>query len=1166
MRLEISVDHKYFIENIEKLGWKNITNSYPDLKEHSISPSYIIEEELDKKIKEINKDIFDKLSNNSINKILNEIKRKIQNSTLSEFSDYIKHGITIDNPEDPYTSLNLKLIDYDNISRNSFFYAHELKFRGLDIIEPDFTLFINGIPLALVEIKRKLPDSEYEALNQLSIYEIKAPELAKMVHIGFAIGMKNGYVPIFPNYDNKPREKNLQIWKVDEENNNIKDDIYDLLKPTTLLNFLKYYVFVIKSDNNYYRITARYYQYRAAEKSFNRIKEYLKEYLDQKSDKNRGLIWHWIGSGKTYTMFFIAYKFLLNYSDRNPIIFIVVDRQDLEKQHSDIFSKIHDKLLTDYKNITKINSISELHQLIKQIKESEFSNNGKTAPRGIYIVTIQKFQKGDLENEEREGIINLLCKLKDEYLDYLKTSNPSEYEEIRSRPSELNDKNKIEECFKLGAPKKKEILFLIDEAHRSQYGRLASVRRLAFPNAITIGFTATPILNEDKNTLREFSYPDLNEFYLDAYSINDSIKDGATLPIIYKSIKEGENGIRFQLDENEIKKYIEEYLKNEREGKDISEYFEQNSINISDKQLKNIINEIKTILQNEKRINALAKYITEHILEDTQTIDINDKSKDFNTKISEFRFKAMIVMVNRKACVLMKKSLDKHLIETFGEQAKNWSEIVMTYNYNETDSDIRQYMEELRNKYGIKDFDEINSNIIDNFKNSSDPRILIVTDMLITGFDYPKLRVMYLDKPIYSHKLLQAIGRVNRPFPGKETGLVVDSIGLLPNLKKTLIKYNRLLSQQKDIKNIEKELETTLKDENAEENNFKECFNKVKNDLKSLYVNEEDLSIDLDELKRDIKSAENWIEKYEDKIRKIRFYYYFNNLDSIDDENLSKQISRLKSTIDNLIRVVKFYNSLSSYNASSTKIIYKDDIDTIKILLRLINGQQNKKIKSLNKLLNEILDLIYDKTEIERFKEDESAIINDKVLEKMKEISEKEIKNKTYAYFLVISKKIEEDVDIDPFYKKVAEMLNKLEENWIARKQDTKEILRKLKSIYEQITKYSEDRNKMNDIDKILYSIRLALTEEFGESCKEINFNKLINLLEDIKKEIKNKSFKNAEKIIDSKKSELEEQLKKDILGNCKNIKKGDISRYIESELVEKIKDQIIRWLYENGN
>jgi hypothetical protein len=108
----------------------------------------------------------------------------------------------------------------------------------------------------------------------------------------------------------------------------------------------------------------------------------------------------------------------------------------------------------------------------------------------------------------------------------------------------------------------------------------------------------------------------------------------------------------------------------------------------------------------------------------------------------------------------------------------------------------------------------------------------------------------------------------------------------------------------------------------------------------------------------------------------------------------------------------------------------------------------------------------------------------------------------------------------------------------------------------------------MNDIDKILYSIRLALTEEYGESCKEINFNELSGFLNKIKDIIKNKSLENAKKIIDSKKSELEEHLKIDILRNCKNIKREDkdIERYIEIELVEKIKDQIIRWLYENDN
>jgi hypothetical protein len=184
----------------------------------------------------------------------------------------------------------------------------------------------------------------------------------------------------------------------------------------------------------------------------------------------------------------------------------------------------------------------------------------------------------------------------------------------------------------------------------------------------------------------------------------------------------------------------------------------------------------------------------------------------------------------------------------------------------------------------------------------------------------------------------------------------------------------------------------------------------------------------------------------------------------------------------------------------------------------------------------------------------------------MNETSEKEINNKTYTYFLAISRKIQKDLDFDPFYKKVAETLNKLEEDWIAKKQNTKDILSQLKTIYEQITKYSEDRSKMNDIDKIIYSIRLALTEGYEESCKEINFNSLSDFLKNIKDMIKNKSFKDAKYIIDSKESELEKRLKIDILKNCKNIKREDIDRYIKNELIENLKDQIIRWLYKNGN
>ncbi len=470
---------------------------------------------------------------------------------------------------------------------------------------------------------------------------------------------------------------------------------------------------------------------------------------------------------------------------------------------------------------------------------------------------------------------------------------------------------------------------------------------------------------------------------------------------------------------------------------------------------------------------------------DTQTIDLKEKSEYSNNIPDKFKFKAMVVMTNRKACVLMKRALDRYLTEMYGDQAKNWSEIVMTYNYNENDSDIMQYMEELKMKYRNNDFNSINTEIQDKFKNLSDPRILIVTDMLITGFDAPQLRVMYLDKPIHSHKLLQAIGRVNRPAPGKEKGLVVDSIGLLSNLQDALNKYNILLSQ--DNKSAKYELNETLKDEESEENNFKESLDKIKTDLKSLRIDDEDLSIDLDNLKDDIEKQENWISKYEDKIVKIAFYYSLQNLELTQENDLLQQISKLK----------------------------------------------------------EVLDLIYSASKIDPFEESESAIINEESLQKMGEISENEIKDKVYSYFLVVSRKIQDDADSDPFYKKVLEMLDKLKEEWVARKQSTKDVLQQLKTIYEQMKIYSENRDKTNNIDKIVYSIKLALAEEYGESCKEISFDRLSAFLNDIKDKIKDKSPKDAEYIIESKKSELEKKLKIDILRNCKQIKISHLDEYI---------------------
>lgn len=405
--------------------------------------------------------------------------------------------------------------------------------------------------------------------------------------------------------------------------------------------------------------------------------------------KNRGLIWHWQGSGKTFTIFFIANYFLDRYYSQNPVVFFVVDRQDLERQHDEVLKSVHEeKFRSLYK---KIESIPELCEIIETLKESEFSKN--IIPRGVYLTTIQKFQRGQTnveglsEKEDREAsqrIYSVLLSLAEKYLKHLEKTNPEEYRKVSS----LKGKDREKYLLELGGVKSKSVLFLIDEAHRSHYSTLGAVRKASFPNCVTFGFTGTPIFKHERSTFLEFSYPDEKEYYLDVYFIEESIKDGFTLPLAYEVVKEGDvkaEGIQIRLTENEIADFIKEYIK--KRGK-IEELLEAK---ITKKEIRDNITKAKVILLNPVRIDKLAKYIVDRIEEDTEN----------------FKFKAMVVAVNRLGCVRYKRALDKYLVEKFGEEARNWSEIVMTYNYKETDNEILEYMEELREKRGNKEYNEI---------------------------------------------------------------------------------------------------------------------------------------------------------------------------------------------------------------------------------------------------------------------------------------------------------------------------------------------------------------------------------------------------------------------------------------------------------------------------
>lgn len=291
---------------------------------------------------------------------------------------------------------------------------------------------------------------------------------------------------------------------------------------------------------------------------------------------------------------------------------------------------------------------------------------------------------------------------------------------------------------------KGELFVLVDEAHRSTGGDLGNYLMGALPNATYIGFTGTPIdrSSHGKGTFKVFGQDDPETRYLDKYSIRESIEDGTTVQLHYALAP---NDLRVDRDVLE-----EEFLAlTEAEG--VSDIEEINRV------LDRAVN-LKNMLKSSKRVERVAKFVAEH----------------FRENVDPMGFKAFLVAVDREACVRYKEALDKHL-------PKDHSAVVISHGHYDDEVLSRHHLTEDQEKQIRKDF-----------RNPSKlPKILIVTEKLLTGFDAPVLYSMYLDKPMRDHVLLQAIARVNRPFEDDEglrkpAGFVLDFVGIFENLERAL--------------------------------------------------------------------------------------------------------------------------------------------------------------------------------------------------------------------------------------------------------------------------------------------------------------------------------------------------------------------------------------------
>lgn len=576
----------------------------------------------------------------------------------------------------------VKLIDFEHLEKNDFLVVNQYTVQELDTKRPDIVVFVNGLPLVVIELKspsREETDAS-EAYLQLRNYQKFTPSLFTYNAFNVMSDMaltKIGTITA--------KEDRYMEWKQPTGDVAYYDTAFKaVFTPSVLLNLLKNYLLFDVREGCYAKILAGYHQYYAVEKAAQKTAEAVR------GDGKIGVFWHTQGSGKSLSMVFLAHH--PKVQEMNPTIVVITDRNDLDEQLYGQFSRTVDFLRQRAVQSTSRNAENDDTSL-KALLKNRHSG-------GIIFTTMQKFDDWDGSLSERQNII-----------------------------------------------------VMTDEAHRGQYGmeeqidtegnvHIGAARKIrnSLPHASYIGFTGTPISNKDKDT-REIFGDDI-----DVYDMTQAVKDGATRPVYYES-----RVIKLKLNDEILGKIDAEYDRLRSDGASETD-IEEN---------KKQMSHMDALLGNDVTINDLVKDIIAHYEDNRQHVCCG---------------KAMIVAYSRPIAMKIYKRIL--------EMRPDWTEkakVVMTSGNQDPEewADIiggKAYKKELAKK----------------FKDEDDPmKIAIVVDMWLTGFDVPSLATMYVYKPMKDHNLMQAIARVNRVFPDKAGGLIVDYVGIAAALKDAMKRYTK---------------------------------------------------------------------------------------------------------------------------------------------------------------------------------------------------------------------------------------------------------------------------------------------------------------------------------------------------------------------------------------
>lgn len=975
------------LQLLQKLGYTYLSPAEADKLRGAKTTNVLLEDVLRKQLREINSSIkisstkTTYISEANIENGIRALKELPMNEGYISACETAYNLITLGKAfeqsfDADKKSVTLNYIDWKNIENNVFHVTEEysvMRSMSKEHYRPDLVLFINGIPLCIIECKR--PDMK-EPLSQAISQQIRSQQddgiRSLYVYSQVTLSIATQEAAYATNATpEKFWAKWIEKFNSDEEERNYRSNLLSLknqplpveLKDKLFADRFKYvrqyfdameqgeilptvqdeYLFglcrperlmdiifnFIVFDNGEKKI-ARYQQYFAIKKSMQRI-------LQMENGRRKGgVIWHTQGSGKSLTMVMLAQAIALEKSIRNPKIILVTDRTDLDAQITGTFRKC-----------------------------GKFVENATTGQRLV-----------DLLGSKSDAVVTTII---NKFVAAIKKIN---------QPLQSHD-----------------IFVLVDEGHRTQHGIFNIDMQKTLPNACFIAMTGTPLFHKHKNTAERFGG------MIDSYTVDQAVSDKAVVPLLYEG-----RVAKQTVSENPIDTFFSLV------SEPLTEYQKAD--------LKKKFSRADQLNSAEQKIYAIAWDISLHFRDNWQGTPFKAQLV-CDKKVNAIRYKEFLDEIGIVSCEVLISSID----EREGEESA----------YEKSTEKENRFWKKMMDEHGnAKSYEK---NLISRFKNQKDPEIIIVVDKLLTGFDEPKNTVLYLTRNLQGHKLLQAIARVNRIYPDKEFGYIIDYYGVIENLDDALEMYSSFEDFDNEdligtLTNISDEIKKLPQKHSELWDIFKTVANKRDAEAYQLLLKDEAIRVLFyDKLAAFAKSLKL-------ALSSIQFHK------EVDEKSINRYKEDMTMFLKLRLAVIERYSDEVDYKQ------YEGQIQ------KLIDTHiTTEKVETITELVN-----IFDKEKFQQEVENTTG----------KAAKADKIASRT-------AKHISEKMDEDPaFYKKFSQMLKETIADYEAKRISEAQYLNKVQEIMNNVLAHTDNNIpevlREKDIAKAFYGLTAeSLTEKIQD-------------------------------------------------------------------------------------